>query len=130
EVEQSIPGLAGDPLGTHNTPSQRSYVEQLLPLVLTLTNLRGIAYKSKFRGSERPEFFRDYADFMHFRVDVTGVNPPPPEALKPFEVGISQTHGPAVQPWSTLAHVARGTSAFPIGLPAQRISRDIEHYRY
>ena len=121
----------GDPLGTGGTPATRPYVEQLLPVVVTLTNLRGVPYSSDFRGtSGRPEFFTDRADHIRFRVDIRGNNPPAPGNLRPYEVGISDTPANGVQPWPAIVKAARGTSAFPIGLPPQTISRSIEHYRY
>lgn len=121
----------GEPLGTLGTPAVRSYVEQLLPVVLTLTNLRGIPYSSDFRGTTgRSEYYVDRADHMRFVVDITGQHPPSADMLRPFEVGISDRSAPSVQPWSTIVRAARGTSAFPVGLPPQTISRNIEHYRY
>jgi hypothetical protein len=121
----------GEPLGTLDTPALRPFVEQLLPVVVTLTNLRGIPYSSDFRGTTgRSEYYVDRADHMRFIVDITGQHPPGPDALRPFEVGISDKSAAAVQPWSTIVRAARGTSAFPVGLPPQTISRNIEHYRY
>jgi hypothetical protein len=119
----------GEPLGKLGTPSIRSYVEQPLPLVLTLTNVKGVPYSTDFKGeSKRREFFVDHADHIRFLVDLSGRNPP--AARRPDEVRISDLSGNHVQPWTTIAAAARGTSAFPIGLPAQTISREIEHYRY
>lgn len=121
----------GEALGTLGTPAVRSYVEQLLPVVVTLTNLRGIPYSSDFRGTTgRSEYYVDRADHMRFVVDITGQHPPEADTLRPFEVGISDKPAPFVQPWSTIVRAARGTSAFPVGLPPQTISRSIEHYRY
>lgn len=130
-VSDQMARYRGPPLGLNGTPHKRDYIEPLLPVVLTLTNLRGIPYSAYFRGpSKRPEFYVDNADHFRFRVDVTGTNPPAPETLKPYEVGISETAANGVQPWITIIHVARGTSAFPVGLPPQTIARDPQHYRY
>ncbi len=121
----------GEALGALGTPAIRSYVEQQLPVVLTLTNLRGVPFSSDFRGtSGRSEYYIDRADHVRFLVDITGRHPPDIAKLRPFEVGISDTAASAIQPWSTIVRAARGTSAFPVGLPPQTISRNIEHYRY
>jgi hypothetical protein len=121
----------GGALGTLGTPAIRSYVEQLLPVVLTLTNLRGVPYSSDFRGTTgRSEYYIDRADHVRFLVDITGQHPPDASTLRPFEVGISDAAASTIQPWSTIVRAARGTSAFPIGLPPQTISRNVEHYRY
>jgi hypothetical protein len=121
----------GEALGKLGTPAIRSYVEQLLPVVLTLTNLRGIPFSTDFRGTTgRSEYYIDRADHMRFAVDITGQHPPDAGKLRPFEVGISDAPVSGIQPWSTIVRAARGTSAFPIGLPPQTISRDVEHYRY
>ncbi len=129
QATASVANYVGKPLGQLGSPLVRSYVEQLLPVVLTLTNMRGIPYSSDFKGtSKRPEFFIDHADHIRFLVDVTGVNPP--ATARPDEVAISAATGGVAQDWSLIAHAARGTSAFPGGFPAQTISRDVEHYRY
>ena len=121
----------GEALGKLGTPAIRSYVEQLLPVVLTLTNLRGVPFSTDFRGTTgRSEYYIDRADHVRFAVDITGQHPPDVRKLRPFDVGISDTPCAGIQPWSTIVRAARGTSAFPIGLPPQTISRDVEHYRY
>jgi len=130
-VGTAIANYKGQPLGTSGTPAVRDYVEQLLPIVITLTNLRGIPFSSDFRGtSGRPEYYTDFADHMRFLVDITGKNPPTREDLKPYEVGISESAAPTVQPWQAIVHAARGSSAFPVGLPPQTIARDLKHYSY
>ena len=127
----AMANYAGPPLGQNGTPLVRDYVEPLLPIVLTLTNLRGVPYLSDFRGaSGRAEYYSDYADFIRFKADVTGRRPPAAADLQPYEVGIANALTPGVLTWSTAIHAARGSSAFPVGLPPQVITRDVQHYRY
>jgi hypothetical protein len=121
----------GGALGTLGTPALRDYVDPLLPVILTLTNLRGVPYSTDFRGtSGRSEYYTDRADHIRYRVDITGKSPPAPGSLCPFEVGVSATPSSGSMPWSAIVAGARGTSAFPIGLPPIQLQRDVEHYRY
>ncbi len=127
-----IANYAPIPLGAaSNTPPVRDYVEQKLPIVLTLTNLRGVPYSADFRGtSGRAEYYSNYADHVRFKADITGKSPPTAADIAPFEIGIAQTPTAVCQGWATAIHAARGSSAFPVGLPPQRIQRDPQHYRY
>ncbi|MEI9991850.1 MAG: patatin-like phospholipase family protein [Rhizomicrobium sp.] len=120
------------PLGpASNTPAVRDYVEQKLPIVLTLTNLRGVPYSADFRGtSGRAEYYSNYADHVRLKADITGKNPPTAADLAPYEIGIADAPAAGCQGWATAIHAARGSSAFPVGLPPQRIERDPRHYRY
>lgn len=129
QIDVTTAAIAQRPTAFTASPP-RPYITQPLPVVLTLTNLRGIPYSTDFKGtSGRPEYFLNHADYLRFRVDISG-NSPPKTGLLPDEIGISDLAGVDVQPWLTIAAAARATSAFPIGLPPQLISRDIEHYRY
>jgi hypothetical protein len=130
-VGQKIADYAGPPLGGNGTPPARDYVEQYLPVVLTLTNLRGIPYSSDFRGtSARPEYFTNHADHARFLVDISGVRPPATAQIQPYEIAISKAAAASVQPWPVMINAARGSSAFPVGLPPKVIARDPQQYRY
>ena len=130
QIEALVAGYnQGLPLGSLGTPLVRNYVENPLPIVLTLTNLRGVPYLTDFRGTtKRGEYFVDHADHIRFLVDILGGNPP--RERRPDEVRISEPARDGALSWGVLAHASRGTSAFPVGLPPQVISRDIQHYRY
>ena len=122
---------SGEPLGRLGTPAIRTYAEQLLPVVLTLTNLRGVPYSTDFRGtSGRSEYYTDRADHLRYRVDITGRSPPASSSIQPYEIGISQTQSSGSEPWSAIVAAARGTSAFPVGLPPIELVRKVEDYRY
>lgn len=130
-VGGDIADYVGPPLGTNDTPPVRDYVEQYLPVVLTLTNLRGIPYSADFRGtSNRPEYFTNHADHARFLVDIRGDQPPAAAQIQPYEIAISKASGGAVLAWPIMINAARGSSAFPVGLPPKVISRDPQHYRY
>lgn len=130
-VGSAIANYKGPELGTNGTPPLRDYVEQYLPVILTLTNLRGIPYSADFRGtSGRLEYFTNHADHARFLVDISGVNPPSAAQIRPYETAISKTVTELVQGWPIMINAARGSSAFPVGLPPKVIARDPQHYRY
>jgi predicted acylesterase/phospholipase RssA len=122
----------GAPLGALGTPHVRDYVDETLPVVVTLTNLRGVQYSSHFLGAmNRHEFYTDRADHMRFRVDVSGKALPRPDDLKPYEIWVGEEPGAdGKNPWDAITAAARGTAAFPVGLPPVVLDRKVEHYRY
>lgn len=137
EVGKLAGTFVGPPLGTHDTPAKRSYVDDHLPVVLTVTNLRGVQYASSFNsGTGRKEFYADHADRLAFRVNVTGI----PDSDRPDDVKRDETwidyhtnsapYGVFRYPWEPLVEAARATSAFPVGLPPIVIHRNVEQYRY
>lgn len=109
----------------------RSYVaEDGLRVVLTVTNLRGVAYQTRFDGGLTQTYI-DHADHMRYRVVYNDAAPPPPrpdEQVLGFAPG-AVTWSQAVT-WSTFSVVARATAAFPIGFPARDLTRPTVHYRY
>ena len=136
-IARAAARFSGAPLGCDgHTPKQRDYVDPDLPVVLTLTNLRGVQYSSRIRGlSNRSEFFVDHADHLRFLVNVTGADQPdPPAGLHPYETWINYTaaDGDAAdgRPWDPLVAAALGTAAFPVGLPPRVICRAVQQYRY
>ncbi|HEY0106984.1 MAG TPA: hypothetical protein VGB91_12945 [Rhizomicrobium sp.] len=129
-VGEAIENYAGQPLGSLNTPPKRDYVEDHLPLVLTVTNLRGIPYSTDFRGNGRSEYYTDYADHLRFLVDVSGIKPLTAADVAPHAIGIGSDLTAGLQPWSTIILAARGSSAFPIGLPPKVLTRPSQQYRY
>jgi predicted acylesterase/phospholipase RssA len=125
-------GYRGAPLGALGTPPVRDYLDATLPVVVTLTNLRGVQYASHFRGAmDRHEFYTDRADHMRFRVDVSGKALPQPDDLQPYETWVGEEPGEdGKNPWQAITAAARATAAFPVGLPAVVLERKVEHYRY
>jgi hypothetical protein len=110
-------------------PIQRSYLADPLRVILTLTNLRGIPYKTPFGDGSLAESFVDHADFARFAVVYPGhtlAKPRPDE----FVIGFNDARLPQAIDWPTFSLFARATSAFPLGFPFRQLSRPMEHYRY
>jgi len=119
------------------TQKPRSYLANPLRLMLTLTNLNGIAYRIDFGsvkladGSSRSlgEDYIDHADYARFALVYPGqaLNNPRPDE---FVLGFGDTRLPQATDWPTFGQFAMGTAAFPIGFPPRRLTRPLDHYRY
>ncbi|HEY1722630.1 MAG TPA: patatin-like phospholipase family protein [Magnetospirillaceae bacterium] len=109
-------------------PQDRSiFVPGPLATILTITNLRGVAYTTSF-GTASGETFIDHTDFARFAVTYAWHQPSsarPDEFLVRFDPPPPDQNG-----WRVLGHYARGTAAFPLGFPARNLSRPAQHYRY
>lgn len=122
--------------GDKPSAQKRDYVDACLPVVLTVTNLRGVPYASAFATpTGRREYYTDRADHLRFRVNVSGAAMAAPEKLRPDETWVDYTTmgvpGSAFcYPWGPLVEAARATSAFPVGLPPITIHRDVAQYQY
>jgi hypothetical protein len=107
----------------------RSYVAEPLRVILTITNLCGIPYRTSFGGGLLGETYVDHADYCRFAVVYPGrslVDPRPDELVLGFE----SARLPQATDWSTFSLFARATSAFPLGFPPRALARPSEHYRY
>jgi hypothetical protein len=112
-----------------NAPPQpcRPYVFNPLPIVVTYTHLTGVPYKVVFRGEAgRSEYFINHADYIRFYADYSGT--PTFDSRAPAPDGKHINRPPA--PWTEFAQYALGTSAFPVGLPARFVNRDVDNYKY
>ncbi len=111
---------------------KRGYLADPLRLILTLTNMRGIPYRTQLGGEGAPlsETFVDHADFARFAVAYPGsafAEPRPDEFVLGFDgEGARQQQ----ISWDTFGGFAKGTSAFPVGLPPRDLERPLSHYRY
>jgi hypothetical protein len=119
------------------TVKSRRYLADPLRLILTLTNLNGIAYRIGFRDVPLPdgttaslhESYVDHADYARFAVAYPGTSldsPRPDEMV----LGFDNARLAQAIDWPSFGHFALGTAAFPIGFPPRRLSRPLEHYRY
>ena len=110
-------------------PIQRSYLGDPLRVILTLTNLRGVPYKTAFGDGPLAESFVDHADFARFAVVYPGhtLSQPRPDE---FVIGFNDARLAQAIDWPTFSLFARATSAFPLGFPFRQLSRPMEHYRY
>lgn len=107
-------------------------------LILTLTNLNGIAYRIGGFGEialpdgrmvDLHQSYVDHADFARFAVVYPGLavaSPRPDEQVLGFDNARLEN---AID-WPSFGQFAMGTAAFPIGFPPRRLSRPWEHYRY
>ena len=103
----------------------RSYIADPLLVILTLTNLRGIPYRTEFgEAGSLWETFVDHADFARFDVVYPWQNFNSPRGDE-WTVGFDGS-----AEWSDFSRFARATAAFPVGLPPRQLSRPREHYRY
>jgi hypothetical protein len=109
----------------------RSWIADPLRVILTLTNLFGIPYTTKFSAAA-PEFaesFVNHADFARFAVVYPGrpfAEPRPDE----FVLSFGADRFPQALDWPSFGEFAKGTSAFPLGFPARLLARPMEHYRW
>lgn len=109
------------------TPKARSWVADPLRAILTLTNLRGVPYRTGMGGG-LGETFVDHADFARFAFVYPGrglTDPRPDEFVLGFGGRLPQE-----MHWDEFSQYARATAAFPIGFPPRPLVRPVDHYRY
>jgi len=110
-------------------PIERSYLGDPFRVILTLTNLRGVPYKTPFGDDTLAETFVDHADYARFAVVYPGrsLSKPRPDE---FVIGFDNARLPQAIDWQAFSQFARATSAFPLGFPFRQLSRPTVHYRY
>jgi hypothetical protein len=109
-------------------PIERTYIGDPLRVILTLTNLCGVPYKTPFGGT-LTEIFVDHADYIRTAIVYPGrslANPRPDE----LAVGFDNARLPQAIDWMTFSQFGRATAAFPLGFPPRPLVRPMEHYRY
>ena len=115
----------------------RRWLAEPLRLIVTLTNLNGIAYRIGFGEVTLPdgstvdlrESYVDHADYARFAVVYPGQAfdaPRPDEQV----LGFGEAQLAQAIDWPSFGQFAMGTAAFPIGFPPRRLSRPLDHYRY
>jgi hypothetical protein len=109
-------------------PLARDWVAAPLRIVMTLTSLRGVPYKTSF-GSQLSQSYVDHADFVRFALLYPGqtLGQPRPDEMV---LGFDDVRLPQATDWEHFSEFARATAAFPIGFPARALSRPVEHYRW
>lgn len=105
----------------------REFVDNPLPIYLTLTNLRGIPYRIDMGDNGLQQEYVNHADYVRMAVFSQGLNSA--YQVRPDEFTIGGNVKNAI-PWSQAVQYALGTSAFPLGFPLRSLSRPIQHYRY
>lgn len=105
----------------------RAYVDNPLPTIMTVTNMRGIPTRIDFGSGGLSQGYVTHADFVRYAVFTRGGSNP----IRPDEFGVSSTPGTSgFVGWDVVAKSALATGAFPGGLPARDQSRPLSHYRY
>jgi hypothetical protein len=109
-------------------PRARDWVGAPLRIVLTLTSLRGVPYKTNF-GTKLSQSYVDHADFMRFALLYPGqaLGAPRPDELV---LGFGGERLPQATNWENFSEFARATAAFPGGFPPRALTRPTEHYRW
>ncbi len=107
-------------------PKSRAYVAEPLPVFLTLSNLTGIPHKVEW-GNGLSQSYVEHADYVRLAIFTQGGAAP----IRPDEFGVSINPGVSgFISWTDATQFAMGTSAFPVGLPYQPLSRPVSHYSY
>jgi hypothetical protein len=109
-------------------PGAREWVAEPLRIIITLTSLRGVPYKTNF-GDKLSQGYVDHADFARFALVYPGQNlgEPRPDEMA---LGFGDNRLPQATDWGHFSEFARATAAFPVGFPARALSRPTEHYRW
>lgn len=115
--------------GRQGQRKPRNDVQQPLPVYLTLTNLSGLPCSIDYQGGLQQHYV-DHAEYAKFYVFTQG-GQPQGQLDDGFVVGAAQgPMGPYTHAgWNDVANFARGTGAFPIGLPACDLSLPVQHLR-
>ena len=118
----AIVNFAGGPAG------QREWVAAPLRLILTLTSLRGVPYRTNF-GTSLGQGYVDHADYGRFALVYPGQQI---DKVRPdeFVLGFGQPDVPQSTDWPKFAEYAKATAAFPLGFPPRALERPTEHYRW
>lgn len=107
----------------------RAWLHNPLPVLLTVTNLRGVPYQIVFRGGgtlrHEMTMHRDHVVFAAADLSPRPARVPPPDVfLLPEQASFSDPS------WHEFGMAALATGAFPLFLSARKLSRDGSHYRY
>jgi hypothetical protein len=112
-----------------NGPAKaRDWVAAPLRIILTLTSLRGVPYRTNF-GDKLSQGYVDHADFIRFAMVYPGQSL---GEVRPDELvlGFGSERLPQAADWEQFSEFARATAAFPVGFPPRALSRPTEHYRW
>ncbi|WP_158599945.1 patatin-like phospholipase family protein [Azospirillum cavernae] len=129
-VLSKIAGQAVDYRGP--PPPKRSWLPDALPVLLAVTNLRGVPYRLHHRGA--PGFGHDmlmHRDHMAFLLTGLGDTPaysmPTPPSVGGY-VTLSGVNDSAKPEWKGLVQAALATGAFPLALAPRPLERWIGDY--
>ncbi len=110
--------IATAALRTPRRAVRRPYVDDPLPVMLTVANLRGVPYGFALYGaaSERRYAMREHMDHMRFLVSAQGKAQPGEWLLAPDDAPEGK--------WPVLVQAALASGAFPVGLAPRRLSNE------
>lgn len=115
--------------------ARREWIDDPLPVFLTVTNLRGLPYAFGFQNADDPVRYgmTNHADLLRFAAMTTR-----PQG-KTGDLHVSGMAGhvaldardpnPEKPGWGRAVMAGLATSAFPIGLPARTVDRQVSEYR-
>ncbi len=109
-------------------PLARKWVGEPLRIIITLTSLRGMPFKTNFNDA-LSQAYVDHADFVRFALVYPGqtLDEPRPDEMV---LGFDGRRLPQATDWGHFSDFAKATAAFPIGFPARALNRPTEHYRW
>lgn len=110
--------IATAALRTPPRATRRTYVDDPLPVMLTVANLRGVPYGFSLYGaaSERRYAMREHMDHVRFVVSSQG-------RAQPGEWLLAPADAPGGK-WPVLVQAALASGAFPIGLAPRQLSNE------
>jgi hypothetical protein len=111
--------IASSAIDMKSTNRPRSYLPDLLHIIMTVTNLRGIPYEFPFTDSPNLSHGMSlHADFMHFTLSDDGAS------QASGAIGLDRNRADRLKPhWSLLEKAAMATGAFPVGLAPRELER-------
>lgn len=114
--------IAGEALKTPHRAAPRGYVDDPLPVMLTVANLRGVPYGFALYGSsaERRYGMRAHMDHVRFMVSRQG-------KVSPGECLLNPAEAPGGK-WPLLVQAALASGAFPIGLAPRPLTAERAAY--
>lgn len=105
----------------------REFIENPLPIYLTLTNIRGIPHRINMGDNGLQQEYVNHAD--HVRMAVFTQGPNNLYRVRPDEFVVGAGDANAIG-WGDAVQFALGTPAFPLGFPLRSMSRPVQQYRY
>ncbi|MBN9561404.1 MAG: patatin-like phospholipase family protein [Alphaproteobacteria bacterium] len=114
----------------HGPAKARAWVGDPLRVILTLTSLRGVPYRTQL-GTRHSQTYIDHADYARFAFVYPG-RTLTEEEVRPDEqvLGFGTESLPQPIAWRPFSEFAKATAAFPAGFPARALSRPTSHYRW
>ncbi len=138
DIKRDVPSLlnggpidaGGDQIaGFQSGPARaRPWVASPLRVILTLTSLRGVPYRTQL-GAKLSQTYIDHADYARFAFVYPGqvlAEARPDEQV----LGFGAEQPPQAIGWKPFSEFAKATAAFPAGFPARALSRPTSHYRW